>query len=230
MVRGGVGRAIARSLKESGCKVIVCGTNEAKLCLIAEEGDYKPQRFNVQDSVSMEANVEKAVKIFGRIDIVVYSAGVHTEKADFFCMDSEEYDRVMAINLKGAYFCCQAFGKYMVQNKVRGHILLVSSSRGSEPAYSPYGISKWGMNGMTKGLAQLLLPYGISVNAIAPGSTATELLGVKDGDSIYADDNVVHRLTTSDEVASVAKMLVCSDMICGEIVHISAGRGTFDIR
>lgn len=113
-----------------------------------------------------------------------------------------------------------------------GHILLVSSSRGAEPAWSPYGISKWSLNGLTKGLAQILLPYGIIVNAIAPGSTATELIGVKSGDSIESEENGLGRLVMPVEVANVAKLLVsgAGDMIVGETIHISGGRGLFDIR
>lgn len=59
------------------------------------------------------------------------------------------------------------------------HILIISSSRGSEPAWSPYGVSKWALNGLTQGLSQMLLPHGIVVNGLAPGSTATGLIGIK---------------------------------------------------
>ena len=120
----------------------------------------------------------------------------------------------------------------MRDNAIKGHILLISSSRGSEPAYSPYGLSKWGLNGLTQGLAKLLLPHGIIVNAIAPGSTATPLLGIKEGDNLYCDENGMERYIVPDEVAAYARMLV-SDMgnvVIGETIHVSAGRGVFDIR
>jgi len=233
---GGIGIAIARSFVESRCKVIICGTNENKLkkCIeeFAEKDKIKHMVFNVADIDQVKEKVAEAISIFGKIDIVVNSAGVHTDNVDFFNMNPEEYDRVLNINLKGVYFVCQEFGKYMVNNKVKGHILLVSSSRGSEPAWSPYGVSKWGLNGITKGFAQMLLPYGIIVNGIAPGSTATELIGVKGGDDIYTTENRVNRLIMPDEVANIAKMLVSStgDMIIGETIHISGGRGIIDIR
>lgn len=147
-------------------------------------------------------------------------------------MTPEEYDRVMDINLKGTFFACQAVGKYMMLNNIKGHILLISSSRGSEPAWSPYGISKWGMKGLTKGLAKMLIPHGIVVNTIAPGSTATELIGVKEGDSIYSTENEESRYIVPDEVGMLAKLLVsdAGNMIVGETIHISGGRGVFDIR
>ena len=140
----------------------------------------------------------------------------------------------MNINLRGPFFLCQAFAEYMTKDKSvdKKHILLVSSSRGSEPAWSPYGISKWALNGLTQGLAQMLLPHDIIVNAIAPGSTATELIGVKEGDSITITENKVGRLAMPDEIANLAKLLVspAGDMIVGETVHISGGRGVMDIR
>ena len=118
------------------------------------------------------------------------------------------------------------------QGKDKKHILLVSSSRGAEPAWSPYGISKWSLNGFTQGLAQILLPSNIIVNSIAPGSTATELIGVKEGDNIFSEENGNGRLIMPDEVANVAKLLVSpsGDMIVGQTIYVSGGRGVFDIR
>ena len=179
---GGIGIAIAKCLKENGCNIIVAGTNEEKLKRIErnlgeEVASIKWDYSKIED---FESKIEDARKIFGKIDIFISSAGVHTENVGFWNMTPEEYDRVMDINLKGTFFACQAVGKYMMLNNIKGHILLISSSRGSEPAWSPYGISKWGMKGLTKGLAKMLIPHGIVVNTIAPGSTATELIGVKE--------------------------------------------------
>ena len=147
-------------------------------------------------------------------------------------MTPAEYDRIMDINLKGVYFACIEMAKYWKGNHRKGHILLISSSRGSEPAWSPYGISKWGINGMTKGLAEILTSEGIIVNAIAPGSTATPLLGIHEGDSIYSEDNKLGRMIVPDEIATYAKLLVsdAGDMLAGETIHISGGRGVWDIR
>lgn len=236
---GGIGLSIAKSFSESGCKLVLCGTSQSKLekCVLEFQNNenIRPFVFDVVDTTSIKENVAKVAAIFGGIDILVYSAGVHTERVDFFTMTSEEYDRVMNINIRGAYFVCKEFAEYMMKHRqgaVKNHILLVSSSRGSEPAWSPYGISKWAMKGLTQGLAQILLPRGIIVNAIAPGSTATELIGVKEGDSIYSMENGVGRLIVPDEVANVAKLLVSSagDMIVGETIHVSGGRGVCDIR
>lgn len=147
-------------------------------------------------------------------------------------VEEKDYDSIMDINLKGTYFVTQKVAKHMVANRIHGHILNISSSTALEPAWSPYRLSKWGIKGMTLGLAQQLQPYGIIVNAIAPGSTATKLLGFKEGDSIYSADNGNHRLTLPSEIAEYAKLMVSGlgDMIVGDTLYISGGRGTIDRR
>ena len=95
-----------------------------------------------------------------------------------------------------------------------------------------YRLSKWGIKGMTLGVAQQMLPYGITVNAIAPGSTSTNLLGVSDGDSIYTEDNEVSRYAMPDEIATYAKLLMsdAGNMVVGDTIYISGGRGLVSIR
>lgn len=187
---------------------------------------------NLANTDTIADSIDEASSKFGKIDIFVNSAGVHTENVDFLTVTPEEYDRVMNINLKGVYFSCKEMVKYWKARRMRGHILLISSSRGSEPAWSPYGISKWGINELTKELSETLLPDGIIVNAIAPGSTATPLLGIHDGDSIASEDNRLGRMIVPEEVAAYARMLVsdAGNMLAGEIIHISCGRGIWDIR
>lgn len=233
---GGIGNAISQSLLNSGCQVIVSGASKKSFekvdAQISNNDDARKLVFNLADTNNYESKIEEAARIFGKIDILIYSAGVHSENSGYFDMIEDEYDRVMNVNLKAPFFLCQSFAKYIIQNKMKGHICLVSSSRGAEPAYSPYGISKWGLNGLTKGLAQELIPHGIVVNGVAPGSTATPLIGISKADSIATFDNSVGRLALPEEVANVVQMLVgeTGDMIVGETIHISGGRGVFDIR
>lgn len=229
---GGIGLSIAKSLQESGCTVIIAGTNAKKLEAIQKESNLDTIIMDYSKPETFDTVINKVASKYNRIDIFINSAGVHTENVDFWAMDPDEFDRVIQINLKGAFFACQSVGRYMKNKKIRGSILLVSSSRGSEPAWSPYGISKWGLKGLTEGLGQIFIPYGINVNAIAPGSTATRLIGIKEGDSITSIENGMNRLIMPDEVATLAKLLVsdAGKMIDGEVIHIAAGRGTFDIR
>ena len=229
---GGIGLAIAKSLQEAGCSVVIAGTNEKKLVALKTETGLDTIVMDYSKPESFDGVVETVVRRHGKLDIFISSAGVHTENVDFWSMNPKEFDRVMDINLKGVFFACQVDGKYMRDAQMGGAILLVSSSRGSEPAFSPYGISKWGLKGLVEGLAKMFAPYGVNVNSIAPGSTATGLIGIKDGDSISSNENCFGRLVMPDEVATLAKLLVsdAGKMIDGEVVHISGGRGTFDIR
>lgn len=227
---GGIGLAIAKSLQESGCTVVIAGTNEKKLKILKKETGFDSIVMDYLNPESFESVIKEVVVRHGKLDIFINSAGVHTENVDFWSMDLKEFNRVIDINLKGVFLACQFIGKYMKENKIKGSILIVSSSRGSEPAWSPYGISKWGLKGLTEGLGKILIPYAINVNAIVPGSTATTLIGIKEGDSITSNENGMNRLIMPDEVATLAKLLVsdAGKMINGEVVHIAAGRGTFD--
>lgn len=176
-----------------------------------------------------KTNLEEAVNLFGKINILVNSAGIHSTNPiqDYFSFSEEEYDKILEINLKGIFFFTREVANYMIKNKIKGHILNISSSTALEPAWSPYRLSKWALNGFTKGLADRLLEYGIIVNGIAPGSTATRLLNYEEGQSIMTKDNPANRYIMPEEVAEYAKMLVSElgDMIIGETILISGGRG-----
>jgi 3-oxoacyl-[acyl-carrier protein] reductase len=232
---GGIGMAIARSYIASGCNVIISGTKPEKLMKCCEElGKAKWIVLDLLKIEDLAVAIQNAFNFYGRIDILVISSGVHSNKVinDIWEVTEDEYDNVMGINLKGTYFVCQNVAKHMKASKIKGNVLLISSSRAIEPAFSPYSLSKWGIKGFTLGLAEKLLPYGIVVNSIAPGSTATEMIGVRESDSIFCNDNRVGRYVVPDEVAHFAKLMVSDlgNMIVGETLYISGGRGIIDIR
>ncbi len=233
---GGIGMAVAEALLDSGARVVLGGTKAEKLRACMDKLGHSDRiAFVVMDASNAEASdqvVSEATRAFGNIDIFVESTGVHTEGVNFWTMTPEEYDRVMSINLRGAFFLARSVAQHMIDSNTKGHILFVNSSRGFEPAWSPYGLSKWGLKGFTQGLAQTLLPYGIVVNGIAPGSTATPLIGVNEGDAISSNENGAGRLATPTEIAEWAKMLVgpSGDLVIGETVLVSGGRGGIDVR
>lgn len=235
---GGIGFAAAKIIQRFGGGLVLTGTNKEKLLVNKTELEKLSNKkigtavLDINETKNFESSIAQIASVFGKIDGFIISSGVHTENVDFWKMTEKEFDRVMNINLKGVYFFCQKAARYFIQNKINGKILLVSSSRGSEPAWSPYGISKWGMNGMTKGLAKILAPYGITVNAIAPGTTTTPLVDYKEGDSIYSEENAFGRMITSEEVGNLIAFMLsdCANMVSGEVVHISGGRGVFDVR
>lgn len=176
--------------------------------------------------------VQRALELFPekRIDILVNCAGV-VNKGGFFDITEEEYDRVMDINVKGVYFACQAVSKYMIENKIKGHILNISSSSALRPAWTPYQMSKWSIRGFTQGLADTLLPYGIVVNAIGPGQTATKMLGMEEGESIYNAGNPCGRYALPEEIANLALFMVgqTGDLIIGETYYITGGSGSISM-
>lgn len=234
---GGIGSAIAKAFINAGAKVIITGRNETKLKACCDSLG-ESSNYIVLDQLNIEAFGEKIVeasKKFGKISIFINSSGTHISRKDvnYLNVSEKEYDSIMDLNLKGAYFLSQEVAKYYLKNNIQNaRMIFISSSRGSEPAWSPYGISKSGINSMTKGLAKELISKGIIVNAIAPGPTATSLIDYKQGNSIYTDDNSIRRLTMPEEIAECAKFL-CSgagSTIVGETIHMSGGRGVIDIR
>jgi 3-oxoacyl-[acyl-carrier protein] reductase len=229
---GGIGEAIAENFIQNGCKVIIAGTNERKIKNICErlgEEYIKGIQLNVIDVESMPKKIAEAVLLFPekKIDILVNSAGLinHT---DFQNMTEQEYDAIMDVNMKGTYFMCQAMSRYMIDNKIKGHILNVSSSSSLRPAWTPYQLSKWALKGFTLGLADILIPYGIVVNAIAPGPVATQMLGKTTGDNISMINSPSGRFAMPNEIANLATYMVSDfgDLIVGDTFYITGGCGT----
>ena len=134
----------------------------------------------------MFEKIKTAAAMFpeNRIDILVNSAGV-LNHLDFLDMSEQEYDSIMDINAKGTFFMSQAVAKHMIENRIKGHILNVTLSSALRPAWTPYQMSKWAVRGLTLGMADRLLPYGIIVNAIAPAPTATPMLEKNGGGRQY---------------------------------------------
>lgn len=235
---GGIGKAVAKAFLKNGANVVIAGTRRAKVDKVVLELGEKCAGVVVDlaEPETFSKVIDEAVAFYGPIDILVNSAGVHTEDVSmggFLDFSVEEYDRILDINLRGVYFMVQSVAKHMISDKVsNGHILIVSSSAGNEPAWSPYRVSKWGLKGITEGMASALVPRGIVVNAIAPGSTATPLLGVEEGDSISAEDNRLGRFAMPEEIAEFAVMLASpmGDMVVGDTLYVSGGRGVCDIR
>ena len=234
---GGIGFAIAQSLLNSGCKVIISGTNKSKL----EETAAQLNSPNVNNIVlnyknpkEFKQKINEAASIFGKIDIFISSAGIHVDRdgLDFLNVTEAEYDLIMQINLKGTYFICQTVAQYMINNKIKGHILIISSQSALEPSWSPYRLSKRGIEGITEGMAQRLLEHGIIVNAIGPGPTATSMQKNYDGKNIYTPLNPLQRYTMPQEIAEFAKLMVSGvgDTVVGDTLYMSGGRGIIEIR
>lgn len=230
----GIGLAVAQAFQNAGAKVIITGTNQQKLEIALKKmgGGGKGLLIDVRDTEHLPDKVKEAEALFeeNRIDILVNSAGV-VVKHDFWGIDEKEYDGIMDTNAKGTFFMSQAVGKAMIEKQVKGHILNVTSSSALRPAWTPYQMSKWAVRGLTLGLADTLLPYGIVVNAIAPGPTATPMLGKTEGSSISEPNNPSKRYAMPEEIASMAVYMVsdAGRMIVGDTVYMTGGSGTITL-
>lgn len=227
---GGIGVAIASRFRESGCNVIITGRDQHKVDKVADEigKGVKGAALNIGNVSEMRQRLSEIIKMFdnAKVDILVNTAGL-INNTSFFELSEKEWDSVMDANIKGLYFATQIVANDMIKNGVRGHILNISSASSLRPAWGPYQISKWALNGFTKGVADVLLPYGIICNAIAPGPVSTPMMG-KNGDDLFNITNPSGRCAAPEEIANLALLMVSSmgDYIVGETYVMSGGGGT----
>lgn len=225
----GIGYAIAEAYMEAGAKVIITGRSENKLIAAVEKlsklGSCCGIVMDMTKVETLQSCFDEAVSRFGSIDILVNNAGV--SGASIADATPEKFDDVIDTNLRGVFFLSQVVGKYMVKNAVHGNILNISSASSIRPAACAYTISKWGIRGFTQGLARTLLPYGITVNALAPGPTATPLLRKSDTNDTSLPATPSGRYALPCEIASMAVVLV-SDMarlVVGDTLFMTGGAG-----
>ena len=183
----GIGKATALKFAVEGAKVIICDINEeAGQATAAELGpDAAFYKVNVADRQAVQAWVDDVAARYGRIDVLVNNAGIVRDNQLVRWKDGQlvkqmpeaDFDLVVAVNLKGVFNCAQAVAPYMIKQG-GGVILNASSVVGLDGNFGQtnYVATKAGVIGMTKVWARELGKYGIRVNAVAPGFTATEIL------------------------------------------------------
>lgn len=235
----GIGYAIAKAFIDAGASVIITGRDMDRidkainnLSADTAGGKVYGLQLDNREIDKFAQKIEEAKAMIGKreIDILVNNAGVLGCK--FGNGKEEDYDNVMDTNLKGVFFLSQIVGHYMKDNNIQGNILNVGSSSCLRPASSAYTISKWGLRGLTMGMAKSLAPYGIVVNGIAPGPTATPMLRKDNlGGDLYFN-NPSGRYALPEEIAGMAVVLVSniSRMVIGDIVFMTGGSGviTYD--
>lgn len=235
----GIGYAIAKSFLKNGSSVVICGRNskrleEAKKKLVTECKCSLSDVTTLELDISSVENMKKILNNFlkdNRIDIFVNNAGVNFGKV-FPETSEEDYDKVLNTNLKGMYFISQIIAKYMVENRIHGNILNITSSSSLRPGVSPYIVSKWGERSLTLGLAKKYLSYGIIVNGLAPGSTLTPMLKSESDNDLNLNSSPSERYAAPEEIGNLATVMV-SDMgrmIVGDTIYATGGAGviTFD--
>lgn len=234
----GIGYAIAEAFLKSGATIIITGRNKDKLEKARKDlsvFDNNKNKIHTlildnEDVQTFETKINSLIEKTKRIDILVNNAGLIG--GNLFHTDEKDYDKIMDTNLKGTFFLSEIIAKHMINHKIKGNILNICSSSGIRPANSAYTLSKWGIRGFTLGLAKSLIKYGITVNGIAPGPTATPMLNKNSNSSIEHKSNPLGRMIHPKEIANMAVILT-SDMgksIVGDIIYMTGGAGliTFD--
>ena len=240
----GIGRAIALGLARAGANVTVAGTSEDALLETSREIRELGRRAlavvaDVSREEQVEAMVERALREFGRADLLVNNAGVAGPTAPAVEVSRSEWDEVLAVNLTGAFLCAKAVLPAMMARR-SGKIINISSIAG-KLAYalrSPYAVSKWGLVGLTLTLAQELGPYNIQVNAVCPGPVAgermrrvierrAEELGqpAEEVERAYVEKTALKRMVGEDEVAATVVFLASdeADAVTGQAIDVAAG-------
>ena len=234
----GIGFSIAEAFVNSGASVIITGRTQDRIdAAVAKLSKGKAfgivlDNTQVGTFESKHTEMLEMVKKAGisQINILVNNAGVNSKGMPNATV--EEYDKILDTNLKGVFFLSQLFGKYFVKNGIKGNILNIASASSFRPADSAYSVTKWGVRGLTLGLAKALAKNGVTVNGIAPGPTATPMLLKGDDVTMNLDRIPLGRYITPEEIANMAVVLV-SDMsrsIMGEIIFMTGGAAnlTFD--
>lgn len=229
----GIGKAIAKSLISSGGQVILVGRNKEKLKRAKEEMREQCLGYIVADvsdyhnCIELPTRIQQLLGEEKKVSILVNAAGFLSQKClslDFLNVEDSDWEKVMNTNIKGMFFLCQSFIKYFLEKGVKAHILNICSTEGLHGAIVPYGISKWGTVGLTKGLGKKFAKDGIIVNGIAPGGTATEMLGFKKNSPLNWG-SASGRVSIPEEIGNLA-MFMCSDMggnMVGEVVVYDGG-------
>ncbi|HJR77281.1 MAG TPA: glucose 1-dehydrogenase [Nitrospiraceae bacterium] len=232
----GIGRAIALRFAQEGAKVVInYPYSPARAMQVLHEIDPSSQQaVTIQADVTILEDtrrlIQGALDHFGQLDIVVNNAGIE-RKAPFWEVTESDYDAVMDVNVKGLFFVSQAAAKHWIDAKRSGRIINISSVHEEIPFpwFASYCASKGAVRMLTRDLAIELGPFGITVNAIAPGAIRTPintaLLSNEDQVSALLSQIPLGRLGRAEDVAGVAAFLASTDAdyVTGSTYFVDGG-------
>ena len=229
----GIGKAIAIRLGLAGARVVVnykSGKSEASEVvniINANGGEAIALGSDVTDEAQVLAMFGEVIKLWGRIDVLVYNAGIRKDKL-LIRMTTDEWDSVINTNLKGAYICSKAALTHMIRQR-RGRIINMSSVIGlsGNPGQANYAASKSGLIGLTKTIAREIATRNVTVNAVAPGYIMTNMVEdlpdeLKD---LVKSRIPMNRFGSPDDVAGLVVFLSTDDAsyITGQIIGVDGG-------
>ncbi len=247
----GIGAACAERFAREGALVVLADVDDARGNALAKQLGAMYVHCDVGDKVDVDALVQKTIAKHGRIDVLVNNAGIF-KAAPFLEVTEEDFDAVIRVNLKGAFLVAQAVAREMVktgdskafgdrssrgaasENRTsRGAIVNMSSVNAvmAIPSIASYNMSKGGINQLTRVMALALADHGVRVNAVAPGTIATELaakavLTSEEAKARILSRTPMKRLGTPQEIADVVAYLAsdASSYLTGEIITADGGR------
>lgn len=235
----GIGYAIARRFLTDGARVVLSDINdEAGQKAVSELQDVGEVTYihaDVGERLDVHNLIAATIDQFGEIDTLVNNAGI-VIGGDFLDLSEDDFDKVMRVNLKGAFLCSQAAARHMVKRVEAGgpagSIINISSinAKLAIPSQIPYTISKGAVRQLTNVTAQALAEHGIRVNAIGPGSIATQMLEAVNSNP-EAKRKVLSRtpmgrIGEPEEIAAIASFLASNDAsyITGQTIYADGGR------
>lgn len=240
----GIGRRIALLFAEEGADLVLAGPELSDLERVKQDIEALHRRClarkaDVADEDQVSAFIEAGIKEFGQIDILVNNASVLGPTVSLVNLKQTDWDHELAVNLTGPYLCSKAVLQGMMERR-KGKIINLSSVAGQRayPLRSPYAVSKWGLIGLTRTLAQEVGPYNIQVNAVAPGpvrgrrmervieerakETGAPIGEVEKG---YLDALALGRMVEEEDVARMVLFLASKegDNITGQVFNVCSG-------
>lgn len=226
----GIGRAVAVACAREGAAVVVNGRDAAAVAQTARLVEQRGQRAlaivqDVSDVAGVRAMIDRVAAELGRLDLLVNNAGVYQVRP-ILEIDEADWDRLIDTNLRGAFFCAQAAARLMVRQGF-GTIVNVASDATWTGGMNPcahYCVSKAGMASFTRSFAKELAPFGIRVNAVAPGMIATDM-GEDAATAMTSLQIPLGRMGTPEEVADVVLFLASDESryMTGTILNVTAG-------
>jgi NAD(P)-dependent dehydrogenase (short-subunit alcohol dehydrogenase family) len=231
----GIGAACSEALARDNCDVAIADLREDMLAETAAAVEAAGARalrvvLDVTDQSSVEASFRRVVEAFGRVDVLVNNAGVPLSKSALETT-REEWERVLAVNLTGAFFMCQQMGRHLVETKGPGCIVNLASTFSfiATPNFAAYSVAKAGVAHLTKMLAIEWAEHNIRVNAIAPGSTETPtrvpVLGDPARRDFFLNRIPLRRFGRPEEMAAAVRYLASEEAsyITGQTLLLDGG-------